>query len=330
MLTSKIYKAIVLFLGAILLGVTGYSYMFGFSLIDGLYMTIITITTVGFSEVNPLNDASKLFTVFLILISISIYGYVVTVVSEFFSNSTLMEELKKKKMLKKISELEGHTIVCGYGRNGRQAVAKLNNFKKSCVVIEKSTELLKEIEEQGFYFVEGDATDDDSLLEAGVKNAENLITALPSDADNLYVVISGRQLNTKLNIVSRANTEPTQKKLKIAGADNVIMPDKLGGEHMASLVVTPDLVEFVNRISLDGESYANLEEIAVEDLPDKYLMKSIRDLDLRRRTGCNVIGFVTGEGDYIINPSSEMVLKPKSNLILLGRPDQIAKIREVF
>ena len=293
-------------------------------------MTIITITTVGFKEVHPLTDASKLFTIFLILTSISIYGYMVTVVSEFLSNSTMMEELKKNKMLKKISALEGHTIVCGYGRNGRQAAAKLKNFKKSCVVIEKSPELLKEIEEEGFLYVDGDATDDDSLLGAGIKNAENLITSLPSDADNLYVVLSSRQLNSKVTIVSRATNESTQKKLKIAGAANVIMPDKLGGEHMASLVVTPDLVEFVNRISLDGESYANLEEIAVKDLPKEYLLKSIRDLDLRRKTGCNVIGFITGDGEYIINPSSDMILEPKCNLILLGRPDQIAKIKKIF
>ena len=327
---SRIHKAVILFLGTILLGVLGYTYLFDFSLVDGLYMTIITITTVGFSEVNPLSDPAKLFTIFLILTSISIYGYLVAVVSEFFSNSTLMEELKKTKMLKKVNALEGHTIVCGYGRNGRQAAAKLNNFKKSCVVIEKSSQLLKEIEEEGFYFIEGDATDDASLLEAGVQNAENLITALPSDADNLYVVLSARQLNSKLNIVSRANDESSLKKLKIAGADNVIMPDKLGGDHMASLVVTPDLVEFVNRISLDGESSANLEEISVEDLPDKYLLKSIRELDLRRTTGCSVIGFITGNGEYIINPSSDMILKPKSNLILLGRPDQIAKIKKLF
>ena len=179
-------------------------------------------------------------------------------------------------------------------------------------------------------FIDGDATDDESLLKAGVENAQNLITALPSDADNLYVVLSSRQLNQKMTIVSRATNESTQKKLKIAGADNVIMPDKLGGEHMASLVVTPDLVEFVNRISLDGENSANLEEIAVEDLPKEYLLKSIRDLDLRQKTGCSVIGFVTGEGDYIINPSSDMILKAKSNLILLGSPDQILKLKELF
>jgi len=329
-LTSRIYKAVFLFLSAIIVGVFGYTYVFDFPLIDGLYMTIITITTVGFSEVHPLTDGGKLFTVFLILMSISIYGYVVTVVSEYLSNSTLMEALKTNKILKKINALEGHTIVCGYGRNGRQAASKLKKFKKSCVVIEKSPELLKEIEEEGFLFIDGDATDDESLLKAGVENAQNLITALPSDADNLYVVLSSRQLNEKMTIVSRATNESTQKKLKIAGADNVIMPDKLGGEHMASLVVTPDLVEFVNRISLDGENSANLEEIAVEDLPKEYLLKSIRDLDLRRKTGCSVIGFVTGEGDYIINPSSDMILKAKSNLILLGSPDQILKLKELF
>jgi len=329
-LASRIYKAIVLFLSAILIGVLGYSYLFGYSLVDGLYMTIITITTVGFSEVHPMTDGSKFFTIFLILTSISIYGYVVTVVSEYLSNSTLMEEIRMKKVLKKINSLNGHTVVCGYGRNGRQAAAKLKNFNKSCVVIEKSPELLKEIEEEGFLYIEGDATDDDSLIKAGIEKAENLITALPSDANNLYVVLSARQLNSKVTIVSRATNESTQSKLKIAGADNVIMPDKIGGDHMASLVVTPDLVEFVSRITLDGENSANLEEIAVEDLPKEYLLKSIRDLDLRRKTGCSVIGYVTGEGEYIINPPSDMVLTAKSNLILLGRPDQIAKIKEVF
>ena len=327
---SRAYKAIVLFLGVILLGVLGYSSLFDYTLVDALYMTIITITTVGFGEVHPLTDASKIFTIFMILTSISIYGYLVSVVSEYLSNTTLMEALRTTKILKQIDSLEGHTIVCGYGRNGRQAAFKLKNHKKSCVVIEKSPELLKEIEEDGFLCVEGDATDDTSLLHAGIEKAKSLITALPSDADNLYVVLSSRQLNANTTIVSRANNESSQHKLKIAGADNIIMPDKIGGDHMAALLVTPDLVEFVNRISLDGESSANLEEIAVEDLPKEYLLKSIRDLDLRKKTGCSVIGFVTGDGEYIINPSSDMVLQPKSNLILLGRPDQIVKIKEVF
>jgi voltage-gated potassium channel len=138
-LSSRIYKAGILFLAAIFIGVFGYTFFFDFSFIDGLYMTIITITTVGFGEVNPLSPEGKLFTIFLILTSISIYGYMVTVVSEFLSNSNLMEELKINKMLKKISGLEGHTSVCGYGRNGRQAVAKLKNFQKSLCGYRKIT-----------------------------------------------------------------------------------------------------------------------------------------------------------------------------------------------
>ena len=329
-MTARTYKAIVLFLGAILTGVFGYGFFFEYPWVDAFYMTIITITTVGFGEVYPLTDASKIFTIFLILTSISIYGYVVSVVSEYLSNTTLMEALRTAKTLKKIKTLKGHTVVCGYGRNGRQAASKLKNHKKSCVVIEKLPSLVKEIEEDGFLAVEGDATDDASLLKAGIEKAKNLVTALPSDADNLYVVLSSRQLNAQATIVSRATDESSQKKLIIAGANHVIMPDKIGGDHMASLLVTPDLVEFVNRISLDGERSANLEEISVEDLPKHYLLKSIRDLDLRRKTGCSVIGFITGEGDYIVNPSSDTVLKAKSNLILLGRPDQIAKLKTLF
>ncbi len=308
----------------------GYVVCFDFSIVDGLYMTTITLTTVGFGEVIPLTDASKLFTISLIFYSVIIYGYVVSVVSEYVSNSNLMEELHNNKMIKKIQKLEGHTIVCGYGRNGRQAAAKLKKYNKPCVVIEKSQTVLKEIEAEGFLYFHGDATEDASLLSAGIARAESLITALPSDADNLYVVLSSRQLNTTSNIVSRATDESTEKKLKIAGADNVIMPDRIGGAYMASLLVTPDLVEFVNRISLSGDDAANLEEIAVDDLPKQYLLQSIRDLDLRNKTGCNVIGFITAEGDYIINPSSDTILKAKSNLILLGSSDQLSKLKMLF
>ena len=326
----KIYKAIVLFLSALLYGVLGYVLIFDFSGVDGLYMTTITLTTVGFGEVVPLTDGSKLFTISLIFFSVFIYGYVVSVVSEYVSNSNLMEELQKNKNLKKIEKLENHTIVCGYGRNGRQAAAKLKKYNKSCVIIEKKQELLAEIEADGFLYIHGDAIEDVSLVSAGIAKAENLITALPSDADNLYVVLSSRQLNITANIVSRAKNESTEKKLKIAGANNVIMPDRIGGAYMASLLVTPDLVEFVNRISLSGDEAANLEEIAVDALPEQYLLKSIRDLDLRKKTGCNVIGFITAEGDYIINPSSDTILKAKSNLILLGTSEQLSRLKMLF
>ena len=167
-------------------------------------------------------------------------------------------------------------------------------------------------------------------MRAGIENAATLITALPSDADNLFVVLTANQLNSTCKIISRASNQSSYSKLKIAGASNVIMPDKLGGDHMASLVVTPDVIEFVDRLTIEGETTANLEEIAVDDLPKKYINKTILDLDLRRETGCTVIGIRTPDRDYIINPEAETALTIGSSLIVLGRPEQIIKLRELF
>jgi len=265
-----------------------------------------------------------------LLMSVGVYGYLVTVISDFFSNNVLMEAFRVKKELKEIAKLEGHTIICGFGRNGMQSYEKLKKFKKTCVVIEHDETVIENPIYEDVQFVKGDATSDDVLRNAGIERASHLIAALPSDANNVYVVLSSRQLNASLDIVSRANDDNANAKLKIAGANHVIMPDKLGGEHMASLLVTPDLVEFVNRINMEGDSNANLEEIGVDELPLEYLMKSIRDLDVRKNSGCNVIGFITEEDEYIVNPSSKMILKPHCKLIVLGRPEQIEKFKEVY
>ncbi|MDO6737253.1 TrkA family potassium uptake protein [Wenyingzhuangia sp. 2_MG-2023] len=327
---NKIYKGLFLFAVVLLIGTLGFFTAFDYSWLDAFYMTIITTTTVGFGEVRPLDDWGKIFTIVLLLMSVGVYGYLVTVISDFFSNNVLMEAFRIKKELKEIAKLEKHTIICGFGRNGRQSYEKLKKFKKTCVVIEQDDNFIENPIYEEIQFVKGDATNDDVLRNAGIEKAANLITALPSDANNLYVVLSARQINGKLNIVSRANDENATKKLKIAGADHVIMPDKLGGEHMASLLVTPDLVEFVNRINMEGDSNANLEEIGVDELPKEYMMKSIQDLDVRRNSGCNVIGFITEKDEYIVNPSSKMILKPHCKLIVLGRPEQIEKFKEVY
>ncbi|MCF6213200.1 MAG: potassium channel protein [Flavobacteriaceae bacterium] len=300
------------------------------SFIDALYMTVITISTVGFGELHPFNDTEKLFTIFLILTSIGVFGYVISVVSEFIANNRFSEELKLKKVEKQIQKLKGHTIVCGYGRNGRQAVAKLKKYKKACVVIENNEDLLQELQLIKTPYIIGDATNDEILKKAGVEKANSLITVLSSDADNLYIVLSARQFQKDLIIISRASDESSSKKLKIAGADRVIIPNKLGGEHMASLVVTPDLVEFIDNLSIEGHSTTNLEEILVEDLPKEYINCSITQLDLRKKTGCTVIGFKKADGCFVINPDANMQLQPKSKLIVLGQPDQILKLRQIF
>ena len=301
-----------------------------YSFVDALYMTVITITTVGFGEVQPFTPEEKIFTVFLILTSITVFGYAVSIFSEYLVSGKLFEQFKHRKVEKKIQSLKEHTIVCGFGRNGKQAILKLKNYNQQFVVVEKDKEIVAELDVNNLLNIQGDATLDETLLRAGIKNATTLITALPSDADNLFVVLTANQLNSTCKIISRASNESSYSKLKIAGASNVIMPDKLGGDHMASLVVTPDVIEFVDRLTIEGETTANLEEIAVDDLPKKYINKTILDLDLRRETGCTVIGIRTPDRDYIINPEAETALTIGSSLIVLGRPEQIIKLRELF
>ena len=326
----KLYIAVVLLFVVLAIGIIGYMTISGDSFVDALYMTVITISTVGFGLMHPLSPEGKIFTIFMIFLSVTLYGYIIKVITENIANGNFFEELKHNKMQKKIDALRQHTIICGYGRNGQQALIKLQKYSQDCVVVERDNDVVKEMENDGVLSVYGNATEDTILKKAGIKNAKNLIVALPSDADNLFVVLSARQMNKDLHIISRASDESSNKKLKIAGADNVIMPDKLGGDHMASLVVTPDVIEFVDMLTVDGECTANLQEIIVDDLPNAYISKSILDLDLRRKTGCNVIGFITDNDEYIINPEATTQLVTGSRLIVLGRPEQIEKLQTLF
>ncbi len=327
---SKLYISILLLTLVIFIGVVGFMIVSKESFIDALYMTVITMSTVGFGTLHKLNQNEKLFTIFLILISITTYAYSVKALTEYFASGQFFQILKQKKVQQEIQNLKNHTVVCGYGRNGKQAVAKLKQFNQPCIVIEKRKDEIADLERDNILYVEGDATNDEDLKKVGLERAKSLITALPSDADNLFVVLSARQFNKDFIIISRASNESSYGKLKIAGATNVIMPDKLGGAHMASLVVTPDLVEFVDRLTIAGDEKANLEEISVDELPQEYVSKTILDLDLRKKTGCSVIGFKTKEGDYIINPSAKTTLENDTHLIVLGNKEQILKLRELF
>ena len=326
----KIYTAVFLLLILLFIGVIGFKIMSNYSWVDALYMTVITITTVGFSEVHPLDDTGKIFTVFLILASVVILGYAITVITEYILSKNNFEELKQKKMQKKIDNLSNHIILCGYGRNGKQAAKKLLAYKKPFVVIEKDKEIMDKFQSEMVPFVLGNANEDEILLQAGIDRANTLISALPNDADNLFVVLSARQINAQMNIISRASQETSYQKLKLAGANNVILPDRIGGDHMASLVVVPDLIEFIDNLSIVGKSNINIEEISVEKLYDATKTKTIRDLDLRKKTGCTVIGYKDDIGEYIVNPEADMQLVPKSKIIVLGRPEQIQKLNSIY
>ncbi|MBW8200679.1 potassium channel family protein [Flagellimonas abyssi] len=329
LMRSKIVLALSLMVVVLLFGVIGYKMLSDFTWIEAIYMTIITVTTVGFSEVRPLDANAKIFTVFLIVTSVFIFGFAISVVTEYILGRNSLELLKKKRVKKQIDDLTNHVVVCGFGRNGMQAAEKLIAYNKPFVVIEKDKEIIERHEEE-ILFVEGDANEDDVLLQAGIDRAQYLITAVPDDAANLFIVLSARQLNKNLFIISRASQITSVKKLEFAGANKVIMPDKIGGDHMASLVVMPDLITFLDQLSIEGEHTTNLEEVSIEDFTNQMDCHSLRDLDLRRKTGCTIIGYIDPNGTYVINPEADLVLQPKSKVIVLGRPEQIRKLNQMF
>jgi voltage-gated potassium channel len=326
----KIFVAISLLIVLFLGGTIGYKLMSDISWIDALYMTVITVATVGFREYVEESDEMKIFTITLIISSLIIIAYSLTVISEYIFSKHTLNNIIAKKMQKELDKLSGHVIVCGYGRNGKQAVEKLKGYHKKFVVIEKEEDVQTNIQDTGMLVVKGDASDDETLHRAGVERADFLISALPSDADNLFVVLSARQLNSNMTIISRASQDTSFKKLKLAGANHVIMPDKIGGDHMASLVVVPDLTEFLDTLSIVGENSVNIEEICIKDLPGKLEIKSIRDLDLRKTTGCTIIGLKSKDGNYTINPDPDSKLDINSRIIVLGRPEQIGKLNQLF
>lgn len=313
----------------LLFGALGYRFIADYSWVEAFYMTIITVTTVGFGEIRPLSTEGKIFTVFLIILSVFIFAYALSVITEYILSRNSLQLLKKKKVRNQIENLKDHVVVCGFGRNGMQAAERLEAYKKPFVVIERDKEIIEKYENE-VLFVEGDANEDEVLLLAGVERAQYLIAALPDDAVNLFVVLSARQLNSNLFIISRASLITSQKKLKLAGANKVIMPDKIGGDHMASLVVMPDLITFMDKLGTEGENTTNLEEVPIEDFSNQMDYSSLRDLDLRRKTGCTIIGYIEPNGNYIINPEADLKLEPKSKVIVLGRPEQIRKLNEMF
>jgi voltage-gated potassium channel len=317
-------------LAVILFGTFGFMLIGDFNLINALYMTVITVSTVGFKEAQPLNDAGKLFTIFLIFTSLGVLAYFFTSLANkmfqthmrfFYSGSN------KKKGEKK---MDNHIIVVGYGRNGKQVVDELITFGSKVVVIDEDHEVVVSNMDNPIRFIEGNATEDEVWLMAHIKTASSLITTLPNDADNLFVVLTARSLNPNLKIISRASSESTERKLRMAGVDSVVMPERVGGAHMATLVAKPDIVEFLEHLTIHGDNETQLMEIMCSDLPDDMINKPIREIGIRRLSGANIIGFKTVSGDLIINPTPETKLIPNSKLFVLATKEQLRHMSEIL
>lgn len=328
---SRVFVSLGLLWLVFFAGVLGFKFLFDYEWIDAAYMTVITITTVGFGELHPLSPSEKIFTSIFILSSIFIVGYAIKVITEYILSQNNIGNLRQKKVQKKIQSLENHVVVCGYGRNGKQAVHKLMAYNRPLVIIERDEEVVERFAGDETLFVHGDASEDEILMEAGIEKATTLISALPSDADNLFIVLSARQINKNLKIISRATEETSYKKLKLAGADNVIMPDKIGGDHMASLVVVPDLVEFLDNLTVSGEHDSmNVEQVPFDKVCPDGVERAISQLNIRQKTGCSIIGYKSPNGEYIVNPEPSLVVKSGAKLILIGRPNQIESLKQLY
>jgi voltage-gated potassium channel len=326
---TGLFIGFAMFLSIIIIGVSGFIIIEGDNFLDALYMTIITVSTVGFGEIHKLSNPGKIFTIFLIISSFTTYAYALTTISVYFFESQMAFFLRGYKT-NTIKKMKNHILICGYGRNGQQVARELKAQNHQFVVIDQNHEvIIKNLDKAGG-FIEGDATQDEILIKANVATAKALITTLPVDADNLYVVLTARALNPGIEIISRASNESSETKLRMAGVDNVVMPERVGGSHMANLVTRPDIIEFLDHVSVLGEDPTSLEEYQCPEHRDGISVKTIGEYAFRKTTGANIIGFKTPDGRFILNPAPETKVIPGSKLFVLGTKEQIEKMKNIL
>jgi voltage-gated potassium channel len=331
MLQYPVFRAFLLLILILLFGITGF-YVTSpeFTFFDALYMTVITLSTVGYGEVTGFSEAGRSFSIVFILVAFVVVALAIRFIVESLLSHWSLNYWKHKKNKIMITKLKDHTIVCGYGRNGRQAVQRLQHHGEKYIVIEQEESLI-EAHEKEILFYKETALSDEVLMAAGIARAKNLICSLPDDADNLFVVLSARRLQPDIVIVSRVSEERNQSKLEWAGANHVIMPDKIGGDHMVALLTVPDLIHFLGNLDWwKDETSPNLEEVALRQLPKEYQNKSLKELQVRERTGCNVIGYKDAEGNQHINPDANHSLPADGKLIILGTRKSIKKLNTIF
>ncbi len=307
----------------LLFGAFGYMYIEGASFDDGLYMTMITVTTVGYGETIHLSAAGRYFTMALILLGVGFVMFIFKEMAETVVAGGLQEALGKRKMSKKLGRVTDHYIVCGFGRIGQVICQLLAKHNRKFVVIENGDAELQQIQELGYLCVPGDASDDDILLQAGVERAKGLIGVVSSDADNLYLTLSARSLNRNLYIIARSSRgRRVKSKLKRAGADKVISPYDIGATHMANLILRPAVIDFIDLAVAGNELGLSMEEIRVTTR-SSLLNKSLMDSGLRKTYNLIVVSIKRADGQSIFNPTPQIVILEGDILIVLGERDQV-------
>lgn len=300
-----------------------------YRLLDAIYMTVITVTTIGYTEIKPLSDAGRIFNILLIMTSFSTYTYALAKLTQFIVSGEMALYFKNRKLMEELSKMKNHVIICGFGRNGQQAALTLKSHKVDFVVIENNLEYIYQwlVDDPSLVYVHADATEEEVLIRAGIEKARALILTLPADADNVFIVLSARSLNPGLQIISRASLLNSAAKLKKAGADSVIMPDKIGGTHMATLVSKPDVVEFIDYLSSEDGDVISMESVEYDKLPPEIRDRSLKLVMDWKRTGVNCIGIKDKDGRFIINPPDDTIISEGMKVIVLGTKQQIASMK---
>lgn len=316
--THRLRRSLVAFLAVIVVGTLGYV-LLGFGLLDALYQTVTTVATVGYREVQPLSDVGQVFTMVLIVAGVGTALYTFGVTFEWLVEGELRHTRRRRLMDRRIAHLHGHVIVCGWGRVGRAIAERMATDGTQVVVVDSNPERLDDIEH---LHVIGDATRDSVLQEAGIERAKALIAAIDTDAENLYVTLSGRSLRPDLFIIARARDESSDAKLLRAGADRVVNPQALGGARMAAFVSQPHVSEFLDVVMHEGQVEFRLEEVRITD-GSSLAGFTLRDARIREVTGALILALRNEEGDFVTNPHPDTVVTPGQILIAIGTPSQL-------
>lgn len=307
-------------------GTAGYMLLEGWSFIDALYMTVITLASVGFKEVHDLSERGVVFTIILIVIGVGTVAYTLSAAARIILEGEFQQVFGRKRLEKRLRALNDHYIICGYGRMGKIICRELKSEGIPFVAIEKNAESLPE--DDGLFTIEGDATHDDLLRQVGIERARGLISVLPTDAENLYVVLSARELNPQLFIVARAGEEGSEKKLIRAGANKVVSPYHIGGLRIAHTVLRPAVVDFIEFATKSGNFALQMEEVSIPAGSGLSGM-SLDQCGFGRELGIIIVAIKRAAGEMEFNPTFRSTINPGDTLIALGETPRLKKLEEL-
>jgi voltage-gated potassium channel len=325
-LRRRLILSLALIVFIVSFGTIGYMVVEGWNFQDSLYMTVTTLTTVGYREVRELTSVGRWFTIILIIGGVGTMLYALSTGAKLLLEGEIQEVLGRRRLEKKMKELRDHYIICGYGRMGKIIVKELKSERVKFVVIEKNA--ISHEKEEAFLII-GDATQDELLKEVGIERAKGLITVLPTDAENLYVVLSAKGLNPHLFIVARAGEEGSEQKLLRAGADRVISPYHIGGLRIAHTVLKPAVVDFIELATKSGNIDLQMEEIPIPDV-SRFSGLSLDQCGFGKDLGIIIVGIKKPNGEMRFNPTFRTLIEPGDTLIALGETSKLRVLEEMI